>query len=148
MALRTLLTETVALAGAEVACLKALEIRPDFAAAANNLAWLVANKSEPDLGEALRLALVAQNAFPEDPYIADTLGWVYYKRGAYSMALTRFSMATEKRPDIPTLRYHLALALYAEGQIKRAKSELTKCLESKDNFPEHAEAEKLLKEII
>jgi Flp pilus assembly protein TadD len=147
MALGTLLAETNNLADAETAYLKALEIRPDFAAAANNLAWLIANKSEPDLGEALRLALMAQNAFPEDPYIADTLGWVYYKRGAYSMALTQFSFATEKRPDIPTLRYHLSMALYADGQIDQAKTELTKCLESKETFPEHVEAEKLLKGI-
>jgi len=147
MALGTLLAEADNLAGAEAAYLKALEIRPDFAAVANNLAWLIANKSEPDLGEALRLALVAQNAFPEDPYIADTLGWVYYKRGAYQLALTQFSMAVEKRPDMPTLRYHLALALYADGQINQAKAELSKCLETKENFPEYSEAEIFFKKI-
>jgi len=147
MALGTLLAETGNMTGAEAEYLRALEIQPDFAAAANNLAWLIANKPEPDLGEAMRLALVAQNAYPDDPYIADTLGWVYYKRGANKMALTQFSMATEKRPDMPTLRYHFALALFAEGEIDQAKAELSKCLETKENFPEYADAEELLKKI-
>ena len=146
MALGTLLDQTGDLIGAEKAYSKALELDPEFVAAANNLAWLKATGPNADLSEALRLALKAKEFSPDDPYIADTLGWIHYKRGAYKLALTQFSMATEKRPDLAAMRYHLALALYADGQIDPAKSELTKCLEMK-NFPEHDDAAKLLNKI-
>ena len=63
---------------------KALELNPEFAPAANNLAWMMAEEEGGDLGEAMRLALVAKEQYPEDPYIADTLGWVHYKRQSYS----------------------------------------------------------------
>jgi len=147
MALGTLLDQSGDAVGAKAAYEKALTLRPKFAAAANNLAWLIAKSPEPDLGEALRLSLMAKEAFPEDPFIADTLGWIHYKRGSHKLALTQFSMATEKAPELPTLRYHLALALVADGQKDQAKNELNRALASKENFPEQAEAEKLLKEI-
>jgi len=147
MALGTLLDQSGDIAGAKAAYEKALELQPKFAAAANNLAWLIANSPEPDLGEALRLALMAKEAFPEDPYIADTLGWIHYKRGSHKLALTQFTMATDKVPDMPTLRYHLALALVADGQKDQAKTELTKALASKDKFAEQVDADKLLKDI-
>ncbi len=147
MALGTLLDQSGDTAGAKAAYEKALELQPKFAAAANNLAWLIANSPEPDLGEALRLALMAKEAFPEDPYIADTLGWIHYKRGSHKLALTQFAMATDKVPDMPTLRYHLALALVADGQKDQAKTELTKALASKDKFAEQVDADKLLKDI-
>jgi len=147
MALGTLLEEAGDREGAKKAYSKVLELDSEFAAAANNLAWLMANSPGGDLGEALRLALAAKEIAPDDPYITDTLGWVHYKRGAYKLALTQFSMATEKRPDIPILRYHLALALYADGQTDRAKEELKKCLEMGKNFPEYAAAQKLLKKL-
>jgi Flp pilus assembly protein TadD len=147
MALGTLLDQSGDVAGAKASYEKALELQPKFAAAANNLAWLIANSPEPDLGEALRLSLMAKEAFPEDPYMADTLGWIHYKRGSHKLALTQFAMATEKVPEMAILRYHLAMALAADGQKEQAKMELTKVLAGKDKFPEYADAEKLLKEI-
>lgn len=147
MAMGTLLEQTGDYAGASAAYTKALELRPNFAAAANNLAWIIANSPDPDLGEALRLALIAKEDYPEDPNIADTLGWIHYKRGSQKLALTQFTMATEKNPDMGTFRYHLALALLADGQTGVAKKELIRCLAANEKTPDHAEAEKLLKEI-
>ncbi len=147
MALGTLLDEKGDRSAAKQAYLKVLKLNPEFAAAANNLAWLIANSPEPDLGEALRLALTAKENAPDDPYIADTLGWVHYKRGSHKLALTQFSIATEKQPYVPALRYHLALALYADGQTAKAKEELKKCLDMNKNFPEYDDAKRLLKKI-
>lgn len=117
-----------------------------FAAAANNLAWLMANQSA-DLAEALQLAMTAKEAYPYDPYITGTLGWVHYKRGAYGLALSQFSAAVEMRPDLPTLRYHLALALYEDEQTQAAEKELEECLASEQDFPEYEEARQLLTKI-
>lgn len=147
IALGTLFEKTGNPAEARQTYKKALEIDPDFAPAANNLAWMMANEPSADLGEALRLAMRAQKNAPGNPYIADTLGWVHYKRGSHKLALAQFTRATQKRPHMPTLRYHLALALHADGQTDKAKEALTDCLNTDENFPERAEAEKLLKKL-
>ncbi|MGV1098196.1 tetratricopeptide repeat protein [Thiovibrio sp. JS02] len=147
MALGSLLEQKGDVAGALASYQEALKLKPDFAAAANNLAWLLSQGENPDLGEALRLALLAKEKFPNDPYIADTLGWVHYKRGSYKLALTQFAMAAEKVSDHPTIRYHLALALKEDGQTEQAKKEIERCLAGKADFQERADAEKLLKEL-
>ena len=103
---------------------KALELDPEFGAAANNLAWLMAEEEGGDLGEAMRLALVAKEQFPEDPYIADTLGWVHYKRQSYGLALTQLVQAANGLPDNMTVQYHLALALKANDRHDEARETL------------------------
>ena len=100
---------------------KALELNPEFAPAANNLAWLMAEEEGGDLGEAMRLALVAKEQYPEDPYIADTLGWIHYKRQSYGLALTQFVQAANGLPDNLTVQYHLALALKANERDDEAR---------------------------
>ena len=147
MALGTLLERSGDIDGAMKAYRRALRVQPDFAPAANNLAWLIANSENPDLGEALRLALVAMEARPDDPYITDTLGYIHYKRGSHQLALTQFARSTAKRPDVPVLRYHYALGLYADGQLDRARQQLEKALELDTAFPEREEAKKLLARI-
>ena len=76
--------------------LRVLELQPNLPAATNNLAWLLASEEKGDLGEALRLAMQAKQALPDQPNIADTLGWVHYKRGSFSLAITQFKQALGK----------------------------------------------------
>lgn len=77
---------------AEAAYRKALEITPETPIAANNLAWLIADKNG-NLDEALRLAnaAVSKNQSVADYY--DTLGWVYLKKGLTSPAIEQFKKA-------------------------------------------------------
>ncbi|MBW1637408.1 MAG: tetratricopeptide repeat protein, partial [Deltaproteobacteria bacterium] len=124
--------------------MKVLKLRPDFATAANNLAWLLASEEGGDLGEALRLAMQAKQALPSQPHIADTLGWVHYKRKSYSLATSQFQQALEKRPDDPTILYHLALAQYGNGKKDKAVASLEKALGSDAVFGDRAEAEGVL----
>ncbi len=79
-------------AEAEANYRKALDIAPDSAIAANNLAWLLADHSG-NLDEALRLAngAVARNQNVAEYY--DTLGWVYLKKGLNSPAVEQFKKA-------------------------------------------------------
>jgi len=124
---------------------KALAIKADFAPAANNLAWMIAESKDPDLGEALRLAMTAKQQQPEDVHIIDTLGWVHYKRGSFSLARNEFMQAVQKQEDMPILRYHLALALYGEGKKQEAIKELEKTLAQTQPFQEKEEAAATLK---
>ena len=63
---------------------KALEIEPETAIAANNLAWLLAATGEKNLDEALQLAQTTVEKNPNTPGYYDTLGWIYFKKGLYS----------------------------------------------------------------
>ena len=138
--LGSLYEQTGKVALAKEAYEQILTINPDFAPAANNLAWLLAESEEPDLGEALRLAMTARQQLPDDAQIIDTLGWVHYKRGSFSLARNEFDQAVQKQADMPILRYHLALALYGEGRKQEAIQEAERALNQKQPFKEKEEA--------
>lgn len=56
-----------------------LKLNPRFAPAANNLAWILVEHGG-NLDVALSHAQMAREQQPNDSYIADTLGWIYYKK--------------------------------------------------------------------
>ncbi|HHO77225.1 MAG TPA: tetratricopeptide repeat protein [Deltaproteobacteria bacterium] len=122
-----------------------LDKEPENALAANNLAWILAEEgSRNDLNEAMRLAQVAKDKFPEDPRIADTLGYVYLKRGLLDNALAQFQLALERLPDEPSVNYHNALALAELNRGKEAIHFLEKALDTQTVFEEKKQAQDLL----
>jgi tetratricopeptide (TPR) repeat protein len=123
---------------------KILEIKEDYAPAANNLAWLTVSDPNGDLGKALLLAMTAKQAFPDSPDVADTLGWVHYHRKSYALAIVQFELALQGRPDSPVIAYHLALALSDNNQKEEAVKTLKKLLASKEDFSDRKKAEELL----
>lgn len=143
MGLATALESQGKTAEAMAAYKKILDFKPDFPAAANNLAWLIVSQ-EGDLGEALRLAMQAKQALPDQPNIADTLGWVHYKRESYNLAISQFSHALEGRPDDPTFVFHLALARYANGEKTEAIALLQKIVADDRQFSERDVAQATL----
>jgi tetratricopeptide (TPR) repeat protein len=126
---------------------KVLELQPDQVTAANNLAFLLANKPGGDLGEALRLAMVAKQARPDDPYISDTLGWVHYQRKNYALAIPQFEQAFVALPNEPMIGYHLALAYADNGQIDKAIEVLKEITSTEPDFPLLQEAQTLLNDL-
>ena len=78
--------------------------------------------------------MIAKQQKPDDVHIIDTLGWVHYKRGSYSLARNEFVQAVEKEENMPVLRYHLALALYGEGKKQEAMAAMEKALSQRNNF--------------
>ena len=121
-----------------------LVIKGDYAPAANNLAWLISSQPDGDLGEALRLAMMAKQAFPEEAHIADTLGWVHYQRKSYTLAIPQFELALVTRPNDPIITYHLALAFQGNNETDKAKELLTSLLKRDIDFPGRDDAENLL----
>jgi len=125
---------------------KTLEVNPDFAPAANNLAYMLLQQDEnPD--RALELARRAKARLPNDPNVSDTLGLALIRKGLYSSAISELNEAAQKLPDNPSVLYHLALAHWKIGESDRALAALNKALKMKKDFPEKGEAEKLLREI-
>ncbi|OGP97885.1 MAG: hypothetical protein A2Z51_03220 [Deltaproteobacteria bacterium RBG_19FT_COMBO_52_11] len=124
--------------------LKALKINSRFPPAANNLAYLYAEQGG-NIDEALSLAQNAKGQVPDDPHIADTLGWVYYKKNIFSRAITYLQEANQKVPDNPIVRYHLGMAYYKNDNKGMAKTELAKALALSPKFPGAEEAKTILK---
>src|ERR1043166_7469711 len=61
--------------------------------AANNLAWLYAEYNKGNMDQGVRLPPSARQANPGVPSFADTLGWVYYKKGLYGAAAEQLKKA-------------------------------------------------------
>ena len=125
-----------------------LERDPKNALAANNLSWILAQSGKPaDLNEALRLAQIAKDQFPEDARIADTLGYVYLKKGLAENALAQFQLAVEKLPEEPTINYHMALALVELSRNPEARKYVEKALDTEIPFDEREAAQELMARI-
>jgi tetratricopeptide (TPR) repeat protein len=122
---------------------KVLELDKGFAPATNNLAWNYAEHGG-DLDRALTLAQKAREARPNDPSIADTLGWIYLKKKSYPSAIGLFKESSEIFKDSnPTVVYHLALAYDKNGDEELARQTLRKINLTKQDFPDAPEAKKL-----
>jgi tetratricopeptide (TPR) repeat protein len=114
--------------------------------ALNNLAYSLAQNGQ-NLDEALRMALSAQKLSGDNPDIADTVGWVYLKKGLTGSALLVFQNNVRKYPKSPSFHYHLGAALLANGENVKAKEELQKALENNPSRAEEPGIRQLLAKI-
>jgi Tfp pilus assembly protein PilF len=112
---------------------KALDMRKDFAPAANNLAWILAEKGD-DIDEALGFAQIAKKGLPKNVSVMDTLGWIYYLKGSYPSAISELQGGVELAPNNPVINHHLALAYYKNNQPDEAKVLFEKALEIDNDF--------------
>jgi tetratricopeptide (TPR) repeat protein len=126
------------LAEAEKLYQKALQIRPDYPPAANNLAYLMLERGG-NVDVALGLAQTAMRGMPDSPNAADTLGWAYYNKGAYRSAIDSLEQAMRKNPSNPEYRYHLGLAYQKNHDREKAKAEFEKVLQLDPKFPQAQE---------
>jgi tetratricopeptide (TPR) repeat protein len=83
-----------------------LKLTPNDAEALNYLGYTYADMGI-NLDEAETLIQTALRLKPDDGYITDSLGWVYFKRGQYSQALKWLNKAVQLVPDDPTILEHI-----------------------------------------
>ncbi len=111
-----------------------LAVNSRFGPAANNLAWLLTDRLNGDLEEALKLAQTAKEVLPEEGGVADTLGWVYFKRGTPRAALPFIEEALEldqkagRATPNPDVLGHLAEVKLALGDKEGAKQAIDQAL--------------------
>lgn len=96
--------------GDRIACIKEMKnvirIDPEDANALNYLGYTYADlgmnleEAEDLIGRALKFK-------PDDGYITDSLGWVYFKKGNYEKAVATLEKAVTLIPDDPLLLEHL-----------------------------------------
>lgn len=120
-----------------------LKVNPRFAPAANNLAWLMMERGG-NSDVALKHAQTAREELPNDPNIADTLGWIYYQKKVYLQAAVLLKEAVEKLPDNPMAQYHYGMAQYKNGNKAEAVKALERSLKIRANHPGAAEAKTTL----
>ncbi len=118
---------------------RALALDPRSGFALNNLAYLHAEHLG-DPAKALEFAQRAREVLPNDPMIADTLGWIMYRQGQYTWALALLQESAARLPDHAEIQYHLGMAQYMTGAEAAARSTLVKALQLAADFPGRADA--------
>src|SRR5262249_32522168 len=86
----------------------------------------------------------AHDLRPQDAAVADTLGWVLYKRGEYQQALAILQESAEKLPDSPEVQFHLGMPGYMMGQTDLAKVALQKAAGAAEDFQGKDESKRRL----
>jgi tetratricopeptide (TPR) repeat protein len=116
----------------EVELYKLIKMRPDYAAAYNALGYSYADRNIK-LIEAKTLIETALKLSPNDHYIMDSLGWVFFRLGDLPNAIEYLRKAYEIQAD-PEIAAHLGEALWKQGQQEEAKIIWEQALKA---FPEN-----------
>jgi len=90
------------------------------------------------------LARTASAKLPNLPNVMDTMGWIYYKTGAYASAVDVLKGCVEKAPKNPTYHYHLGMSYFKAGDRLRAKSHLDQAVTLNSDFLGADEARRTL----
>ncbi|MDE2367325.1 MAG: tetratricopeptide repeat protein, partial [Betaproteobacteria bacterium] len=122
---------------------KVVSTAPNAALALNNLAELYAEQFG-QLDKAYDLAKRAKDAAPNEPHIADTLGWITFRKGDYRNALPLLKESAAKLADSSEIQYHLGLTQYMLGDEEAAKTALQKAVQVPSPFPQKEEAQQRL----
>ena len=122
---------------------KLLSAKPDFPPVLNNLAYLYAERLD-ELDKAHDLAQKARALQPGDAAIADTLGWILYKRGDYKQALALLQESAQNLPNNPEIQFHLGMASYMMGRTDEARTAFRQAAAAPADFPGKEEAKRRL----
>lgn len=117
---------------------KALALNPLSAVASNDLARVMLH-SGGDSDTALALAQAAHRGLPDSPGVVDTLGWVYYQKGSYSLALMYLQQALSLQqqhamPENPDIYYHLGMVYEKTRQSSLARQQFEHALQIDPNY--------------
>jgi tetratricopeptide (TPR) repeat protein len=123
-----------------------IELAPDNVIALNNLAYILA-ETNTDMDRALTLIQKARGLAPRDPNVADTLGYIYIKKNLPDSALPLLNEVVSRHPGVVIWRYHLALALYQNGQGTEARKNLQTALQNRPSEEEKFKIEELMSQI-
>jgi len=98
---------------------RVIQMKPDYAHAYNALGYTLADRTDR-LNEAKGLIEQAIKLAPDDPFILDSLGWVYYRLGNNEEAIRHLQSAYTARPD-PEIAAHLGEVLWNSGKREEAR---------------------------
>jgi len=123
---------------------QAIKLDPQNANALNYLGYTYADLGR-NLDEAEHLIKEALKYKPEDGYITDSLGWVYFKKGLIQEAIHYLEKAVSLVPDDPIILEHLGDAYLAAGRKENALEYYRRSLLQKKN--DKAQIEKKIRRL-
>ncbi len=100
--------------------LAVIEQDPEYHNAYNALGFSLADR-KLRLPEAKALIIKALSFAPNDPFITDSLGWVEFRLGNFSVALRYLQKAYQDRPD-PEIAAHLGEVLWQLNRQEEART--------------------------
>lgn len=106
-----------------------LKKKDDFLPAMNNLAFLYSEDNK-NLDRALKLASAATRQLPGNPDVADTLGWIYVLKNAYSQAEPYLEQAINTKPNNPIIIYHMAILRKGQKEFLESEKLLQKAIKN------------------
>jgi tetratricopeptide (TPR) repeat protein len=100
--------------------LEILKRDPNHASALNfvGYSWAESGKNLDQAEIYIKRALLHK---PKDPFVTDSLAWVYYKKGEYRKALVLLEEAYAMRPDEAVIADHLGDVLVKLGRLEEAR---------------------------
>ncbi len=110
---------------------RVIQLDANHASALNYLGYTYADLGK-NLEEAEKLIARALKHKPDDGYITDSLGWVYYKQGRYSEALEMLIKAVGMVADDPIILEHLGDAYLKKDNRRKALESYRRALKVKE----------------
>ncbi len=104
-----------------------IKLQPDHAGALNYVGYTWAEK-KINLDKAFVYISRAVDLKPDNGYIRDSLGWIYFQQGKLEEALKAMQQALELSPDDPAVLDHLADVQQAAGQAAVALKNYRKAM--------------------
>lgn len=121
----------------------ALELNPDHPSVLNYLGYSLVELGQK-MDEALAMIERAVAQRPQDGYITDSLGWVYYRLDRFDEAVGPMERAVELAPVDPVINDHLGDVLWMVGRKLEARFQWKRALSFE---PEEDEAERIRRKL-
>ena len=112
---------------------RALQIKPNYPSALNNLGYLLAT-SDTELEKAVALCQRAVELQPNSASYQDSLGWALYKAGRQPEAARHFSAAVKIDPTFFKSRFNLGLVEFARNNYAAAITHFRNCLQINSSY--------------
>ena len=116
---------------------KVIKLQPEHAAALNYVGYTWADK-KIKLDKAFAYVKKAVELKPDNGYIRDSLGWVYYRQGKLELAIQTLEQAVQLSPDDPAILDHLADVYLESGRVSDALKTYRKALDLYRDDPKGA----------
>lgn len=116
---------------------KVLAINPKDPLALNYIGYSWAERNI-NLSQALEYIQMAVAQRPDDGFILDSLGWVYFRRGEFQQAVEALEKAIILEPEDPTIHEHLGDVYSAFHKSQLALDNYTKALSLSDKDEDKA----------
>jgi Flp pilus assembly protein TadD len=97
-----------------------IELKPDDAQALNALGYTLVDRTLRT-DEGLAFIERAHKLAPRDPFILDSLGWAFYRKGQLDEAEHYLQQALDGRPDAE-IAAHLGEVLWRKGERDKARA--------------------------